>query len=175
MTDTTDLQIIKEDEFRMYLMWKSLPPLMRFPPKDRNGNQTTSEDFCDELGVDNPMVRDLVNIKRQKDFAERFKVDEDTLTAWNKKIRENNLLDDIRTWANEMTRNIVLSLYSHTVRKGNPLNFKLWFQIVSQWEEKLKVEHEGAVTEIIVVTNDENQKSEMDTQQKAVESVALPQ
>lgn len=156
----TESQILgvlrKEPEFELYRIWKSMPMVFRFPPKDRLTKQSPPvRDFATQMGIDDPVILDLMEIKTQTQFAEQFKVSPDTLTDWNKRLEESDGMEDIRTWAKKMSKNVALALYNNAIRKGYAPEVKLWFQLVEQWEEKAKldVKHHVATIEYETVPN----------------------
>jgi hypothetical protein len=119
-----------------------LPSIFRYPPKDKKtGIAPSSRDFCEMIGVDDEQILDLLEIKTQGQFAERFDVSKDTLSIWNKTLGVRDSLDDIRKWARSLSKNVVSSLYNTAVRKGSSFEVKLFMQLVEGWEEKQKVEH----------------------------------
>jgi hypothetical protein len=130
------------DIYETYCLWKSLPALFKYPPKDKNGISPTPRDFAEQMGIDDDKLLDLVTIRNQTAFAERFHVHIDTLTDWNKTIRGKDSMNELRSWATHLSKNVLVSLYNNAIRKGMALEAKLWFQLVEQWQEKTKVAHE---------------------------------
>lgn len=118
----------KPQEFNTFLLWKSLPSLLR------DFNYTELE----KLGFQDPVVMELLRIRWQKDFAERFKVDEATLSLWNEKIEKEDLLD-YKGWAKGLSRNVLLALYRKAVKEGTAAEAKLFLQVVEDWREKAEV------------------------------------
>jgi hypothetical protein len=132
-----------KDKYETYCLWKSLPSIFKYPPKDKKtGISPSPREFCEMMGVDDETILDLLDIKTQGQFAERFEVGTDTLRRWNKSIGVRDSLADIRKWGRSLTRNVVASLYNTAVRKGSSYEVKLWAQLVEGWEEKQKVEHD---------------------------------
>jgi len=129
----TNLMVLPENQqtYELYALWKSLPiNILKTIPE---------EQMQDKMGIDDPFVLDLVKIHSQKDFAQKYSLDETTLVRWNKLLMENDPLYQTKDWARNLTKNVMLSFYNHTVRKGNPLLFKLWFQVINDWEESSKI------------------------------------
>ena len=132
----------RQDVFEMYLLWKSLPSLFKFPPIDKKSQtRPSSREFCEAMGIDDPVVIDMAQIKYQKDFAERFEVDENTLSLWNREIADRDPMEDLRAWAIKLSKNVLTALYNNAMRKGMALEVALWFKLVNQWNEKTVVEH----------------------------------
>lgn len=115
--------------FELYQIWKSLPVVML--------SKMRREDYLKTVGFDDEVVMDLAEIRTQKEFAEKYDLSPDTLTDWNKKLRDTgDQLGHIRNWANTLTKNLVMAMYMHALKKGDPQLYKLWLQTVAQWSEK---------------------------------------
>lgn len=132
VTDRNILVVPENKEtFELYALWKSLPiNILKTIPKDQ---------LQEKMGIDDPIVLDLIEIHNQKAFAEKYDLREATISEWNKKIVENDPHYESKGWARNLTKNVMLSFYNHTVRKGNPLLYKLWFQVINDWEESSKI------------------------------------
>lgn len=142
--------------YEAYCLWKSLPSFFRFPPKDkRTGNQPSPREYAAIMGIDDPRILELVDIRTQGEFAERHGVHPETLTRWNKTMAVRQSLQDIRVWGRQLTKNVLLSLYNNAIRKGQALEVKLFMQLIEQWEEKLQVEHDyKGITQFTVIKNE---------------------
>lgn len=138
-----------EEVFATYALWKSLPiPILK---------NMTREQITDKMGIDDEIILDLIEIPTQKVFAERYNLHHDTLSDWNNKIRIRDPLFEAKGWARGLAKNMVLSMYNHAIRKGNPLLMKLFFQVANDWQEKSTVEHDYlGVTEIAVTLAPKN-------------------
>ena len=53
-----------------------------------------------------------------------------TLTDWNKRIVEEGLLEDIYTWARQLTPNVVLALYKNITKNGRAHEVRAWFELI---------------------------------------------
>lgn len=138
----SDIEPYLNDVFQTYCVWKSIPSIFRYPPKDRKtGVAPSSKEFCEMIGVDDDQIFELIEIKSQKAFAEKFNVSQDTLTDWNKSVKLRESLMEIREWGRGLTKNVMASLYNTAIRKGSYYEVKLWLQTIEGWEEKQKVEH----------------------------------
>lgn len=133
--------IEKREEFEAYLAWKSIPSLLRYPPRDKH-TKTIPEPraFALSMGIDDEATLQLIEIKTQAEFADRFKLDQGTLTRWNKLIEERDLLADLRAWAKPLTKNVTMALYNSTLRGGLPGHYELWFKVVNEWSDKLNID-----------------------------------
>lgn len=131
----TDLNVAirpeNKETYELYALWKSLPVnILKTIPE---------EQLQDKMGIDDPFILELVKIHNQKMFSEKYGISEQALVEWNKKILENDPHYESKGWARNLTKNVMLSFYNHTVRKGNPLLYKLWFQVINDWEETSKI------------------------------------
>lgn len=118
--------------FELYALWKSLPiPILK---------QMSEADLRGKMGFDDDQIIDLVKIHYQKDFAMRYGLDEATMVDWNKKLLDRNPLFEAKGWARNLAKNMMLSMYNHAIRKGNPQLMKLFFQVANDWEEKSQVQ-----------------------------------
>lgn len=132
-----------EAVFDLYVIWKSLPRVIL--------SKMSREQMLLNLGIEDELMIELSQIETQEDFREKYNLGQNTLTAWNKKIAERDSLFDIRKWAQPLTKNLMLGMYNHALRKGDAHLMKLWLQTVESWEEKARLvnEYEG-VTEFII-------------------------
>jgi hypothetical protein len=86
------------------------------------------------MGIDDDMAIELLQIKTQRDFAERFGVkDLGTLTDWNKRIEDEGLVENINVWAKKLTPNVVLALYKNVTKHGKSKEVKTWFEIIENF------------------------------------------
>lgn len=134
----------KADIFEAYITWKSLPALLKNPPPQKKADgyyRPDAREFAEANGIEDEELLELISISSQKAFAERFNVSQDTLTDWNKAIAERNPLKDTKRWSQKLISNLMMSLYSHAMKKGDARNFKLFFQVSADFEEKTTMEH----------------------------------
>jgi hypothetical protein len=123
--------VYKEQDFQSYILWKSLPDILY--GKD--------EKTLEALGITDEVTKELLKIKTQVQFKEKYKLHADTLTDWNKKIVENDLLINPKEIFKKKVKNVLLSLYRNALINGNAGESKLFFQYVDDWEEKSKTTH----------------------------------
>lgn len=121
--------VYKESEFETYILWKSLPPLLR----------GITIELAEKYGFTDPLTIELLSIKNQTQFAKKFGIsDLGTLSDWNKKIlADKTLLTSTKNWGKCLTSNVIFSLYKRILRTGDAASVKLWMQLVEGWEEKL--------------------------------------
>ena len=158
LNEQTSLQIGSDssnpiDIYEIYCLWKSLPPFFKNPPIPTKGkDRPTVAEYLDNLGIEDPNIVELSKLQTQKAFAERYGVDEDTLSRWNKTQGVRDSLAEIRGWARQLSKNVLLSLYRKAMKDGMSFEVKLFFQLVEKWEEKAKIEHDyKGVTEIQII------------------------
>lgn len=170
--EKSETEVFYLDRFETYCLWKSIPAIFKYPPKDKKtGISPSPREFSEMLGVDDLAILDLVDMRTQKDFAERFNLHMDTLTDWNKRVKARNSMEDIRSWARGLTKNVFASLYNTAVRKGGAMEVKLWAQLVEGWEEKQKVEHDYKGVESFTIIRNIPNENKLGTDGEAVPSL----
>ncbi len=113
--------VYKTQEFESYVMWKSMPSILRGQPKQ----------VLEKFGIDDELTISLLEIKSQTEFAKRFGIkDISTLTDWNKNIEKEGLIQDTNAWARKLTPNVLLSLYKTITKDGKAGEVKAWYEIV---------------------------------------------
>lgn len=144
-TKKSEMEPYLKDIYETFCVWRSLPAFFKYPPKDKSGVQPTPQQFAESMGVDDPSILELLDIRTMGDFAERYKVSRDTLTDWGKTLKSRDSLNDLRSWAKALSKNVLMALYNTAMRKGFAQEVKLYFQLIEGWEEKTKheVEHKG--------------------------------
>lgn len=137
--------------FEVYATWKSLPVTML---------RTFSRDqIRNNMNVEDEDVLDLMEIPTQKAFAEKFDIEESTLSGWNKKVKDRDPLAEVKKWSQGLVKNMMLSLYTNAMKKGDAFLYKLFFQVANEWSEKSVVEHDIAmITEFNVSLADPIEK-----------------
>ncbi len=113
--------VYRGQDFQSYILWKSLPTILR-------GQQRP---VLKGLGIDEELAISLLEIKNQTEFTKKFRINKYTLTIWNKKIEENNLLVKSRNfWAKKLTSNVLMALYRKAVTEGDTNRVRLWYELV---------------------------------------------
>ena len=131
-TNKSDWQPSKEREYRLYLLWRSMPVKML----------RLGESYLKKLGVDDPDIKELVGIKYQMDFSKKFGLSIDTLTDWNQKSIPAEYQDiDYRLWARHLTKNVIQYLYEGIEKEKDAARIKLWLQAVDNYVEEANVNH----------------------------------
>jgi hypothetical protein len=142
----------KIEAYETYVTWKALPMLLKRPPRQKiNGVLVTPDpvEFAMANGIEDEELLDLINIPTQNDFADKYRVDKDTLTRWNKLIYLRNPLEDSKRWTSKLVHNLLMSLYSNAMKGGNPMNYKLFLQVSANFEERQLVEHKFVPVETV--------------------------
>lgn len=113
--------VYRTQDFETYVIWKSLPSILRGQPRQ----------VLEKQGIDDELAMELLQIKTQKDFAVKYGIkDQGTLTDWNKKIEQEGLLENINSWARKLTPNVIYSLYKTIIKNGKAHEVRVWFEIV---------------------------------------------
>lgn len=113
----------KADIYDTYVAWRSIPAFMRLK----------STPVTRDLKREDPSFGELLKIRTQTEFAEKYGVENSTLTNWNRLIEKKDVLSETRTWAMKLTSNLLLALYRKGMDTGNPQAIQLWFQVVNGW------------------------------------------
>ena len=114
--------VYKRQEFESYVLWRSMPSILRGQPKH----------VIEKLGIDDELAMSLLDIRNQTEFAKRFGIkDLGTLTDWNKRIEESGgLLKNIHGWAKKLTPNVISALYREATKTGKAAEVRAWMEIV---------------------------------------------
>lgn len=132
--------IVKQKEFDAFTAWLAIPPLFKRPPVDKKTRQRPEvRDFLEAIGVNDDKLIELAEITTQQMFAEKYAVSMDTLTDWKKKIFEKDLLGELADWARPLMGNVLMAHYNQCIRGGLPEHYKLFYQIVGGWSEKMSL------------------------------------
>jgi len=121
-------------------------------------------EYLENMGIRSEEVLMLAGIQTQKDFADKFGLNETTLVEWNKQKIPIEFQDiDWRKWAMPLTKNVVATLYDRITGSekgdGDAARIKLWLQAVDGYVEEQNVNHDVShatllgVRELIVGLN----------------------
>ena len=162
----------------MYCLWKSLPVFFRLPPPDRITHiAPSSEEFLKRIGIVDENIYALSEIKSQGMFPEIYKIGPDTLSEWNKTEGVILASQNMQSWAQQLSKNVIFAMYNKIMRTGDAAETKLWFQIIEQWSEKQQIEHKlGPVVsinyEVVSPVTDEEIQSSIIPENQNVTSAA---
>ena len=113
--------VYKKQDFDSYVLWKSLPSVLRGQPRQ----------LLERYNIDEEIAVGLLEIKTQTEFAKKFGIkDMTTLSDWNKKIERDGLIPEINAWARKLTPNVLLALYKTVTKDGKASEVKAWYEIV---------------------------------------------
>ncbi len=117
-----ELSVYKKQEYEAYLMWRSMPSILRGQPRH----------VVEKFGIDDEVAMSLLEIRTQSEFAKRFGIkDLGTLTDWNKRIDEQGgLMQGVSRWAKKLTPNVVAALYREVTKTGKAAETRMWMEIV---------------------------------------------
>lgn len=114
-------EVYKKQDFNTYVIWRSLPSMMKGQPRH----------ILEKMGIDDDSILLLLEIKNQAEFAKRFNIkDATTLSEWNKRIEDEGLLQSIHGWARKLTPNVIFALYRNVRKYGKAADVKAWYEIV---------------------------------------------
>lgn len=126
----SDFKPVREREYRLYLLWKSLP--IDFI---RGGREHLLS-----AGIDDYELLELSDVKTQKQFAEKYELNEDTLVIWNKQpIPAEYREMDWRYWARKLTPRIIGFLFEGIKAEKDAARIKLWLQTVDGYVEESRI------------------------------------
>ena len=122
--------VYKTAEFQSYVIWKSLPAMLRGKGKDT----------LDKFGISDEMSIEMLKIKSQTEFAEHYKIKIATCSEWNKIIIDENLINDsIIRWAKMITPNVIMALGKTAIATGKASEVMAWEKLVEGWKEKSEI------------------------------------
>ena len=130
---TKELAVYKAKEFEAFAAWMSLPSILFKIAAD--------DAKLEALGIDSEEVRALLRIKNKGEFAKAFGLHPGTITEWSQKLAASGHLEEIRGWAQQLTKNVVLALYRQILIEGDAPRVKAWMQII----EKLEIDQPTAI------------------------------
>lgn len=145
--DSVDISVdIKLDkQFKLFVLWFTLPFYLRTPPVNKGGQRPSPAEYAESLGIDDPVIIEVIQCRTQRDFAIKYDVHENTLTRWADIIQEKGLAihDDYRKWVLGLAKNVLFAMYSNAMntRNLNADRDRLNFLKYAGWVEKLGLEH----------------------------------
>lgn len=145
----TEDRMVHKDIYALYKFWKSIPAMFK---------GLTADELNKRYGIEDPMMHDFSTMRTQGDFAKRFKIAEETLSDWNKRMDVDgfDFLAGARAWAEKLTKNVVVAHYSKIMRKFDPISADLWYKAISGFSEKREIKHTGklSILELVEKAND---------------------
>jgi hypothetical protein len=164
----SDYSPYKKKVFKNFILWNSIPYQLRKMRIDEAENLG--------INVKEGLLKELLSINTQKDFAEKYNVSQDILCIWNRRKDYAEELEKIISEGNlRFKKDVDFSFTQKTIKYGDAKRFKLWKEYFEGWTEKKKIEVEGSLGSLIDEISDKKEnlvKSESvaDTQSKQIES-----
>lgn len=120
----------KGQEYRLFLIWRSLPMEIK-----KGGRP-----YLEAAGIDDEDLLALSDCQTMTQFSEKFRIDQDTLTAWkNKPVPPEFEAIDWRTWAKQLTTSFVALLFEGIQKDKDAPRIKLWLQAVDGYVEQSNI------------------------------------
>ncbi len=148
MTDTKrEIMADKEREYKLYLIWKSIP---------RTLPECLYEDIKDDT------LKELVECKTQTELAKYLDVRPTTISEWKKREPQGELRElDWRYWARQVTPRLVGKFAARLEKDCDPASFNAWMRYVEQVGEKSNVRGEiSIIPQPLAPVREEDIKSE---------------
>lgn len=113
--------------YEAFKMWLSLPAqFIGKTPKELN-----------ELGITNPHLIELCQIKTQGSFVEAYKVNKNTLSEWRKELEHDpEVLKSYQSFGQLLTKNLMTALYENALKHGDAERIKAWMTFVEGWSPR---------------------------------------
>lgn len=122
-----------KDIYETYVVWKTLPLVMK-----KQGSAFVRE----KLQIEDNIILELSDISTQGEFAKKYEIHTDTLTKWNKTIREKDEFAGMREWMKPMLRNVMLSTYNVALKADPKANAdRRFFMEFAGWTQELNINH----------------------------------
>ena len=108
--------VYKQKEFDDFVLWLSLPGLLK----------GKSAEYLGMMGINDDEAIPLLEIKNLTDFAAKYDIEPATLTTWKKKAKELNLIDQARDFYKGLSNNVFHAFYIATLKHGDAARFREW-------------------------------------------------
>lgn len=100
--------------------------------------------YLDQVGIQNEDIRELAGILTQKQFSEKYHVDEDTLTSWKQKPVPKQYEDiSWRNWLSELKPEIVRHVYTGLTETNSPAHAKFLLELEGEYVQKAEIKVDG--------------------------------
>lgn len=121
---------------KAFEMWMTLPDQFKGAP----------ERITALLGINDPVLLELLKYPTMQSFAEEFGVIPATLSRWRGEMESGgDFLNDVKKEMRKLTRNVIGSLYRKMLEDGDATRAMAWMKIVEDWREQLGIEHSGDI------------------------------
>lgn len=132
----TEFKPLKEKEYRLFLIWQSLPLEIK-----KGGAE-----YLENAGIDDEELQELANIKTKLEFSEKYGLNKDTMTKWSREpIPAEYQMIDWRVWASKLTTRVVNLLFQGIEADKDAARIKLWLQAVDGYVEQSSVNNNVSV------------------------------
>lgn len=119
----------KPEVFELYTQWKCLPGIFkRYETK-----------VLDAMGIDDPEIRMLLEIKTQADFMAKYKVATSTLADWNHEIGESESYKARKVMAKKLMSSALGFLYAGMAKEKDAARFKELARYAEEYEPEKHV------------------------------------
>jgi len=140
---TRKLFVVKEAEKEAYILWRSIPAMLRIlDPKEAK-----------KMGydVDNPVFMRLLKIQTKGEFCSEFGISVNTPANWEAEEGFQNKVDALSFSGNVMRfkKDVDFSFTQKVLKHGDAHRMKLWKQLYEGWSEK--IEHRNTNLNVDVV------------------------
>lgn len=130
----------KDDVYQTFKVWKTMPSVAKKVIRDAADAKALDKEG---LSLDDLETFELASITTKTQFSEKFGVDRDTLTAWERKMyADGEHLNAIREWGQKLSQNVYMALYRKTVRTGDAKQAEAWAELIDGHSKKTRVQHE---------------------------------
>ncbi|MDE2022443.1 MAG: hypothetical protein KGI71_06045 [Patescibacteria group bacterium] len=94
----------------------------------------------EQLGVVNEEVIQLAQIPTAKEFSKRYKISEQSLTAWRAELeRDPDVIMHFRKSAQILTKNVLMAFYAEMLKNPTPEGVKTWLWTMHGETQKTEV------------------------------------
>ncbi len=132
----------KREVFEVYLLWRSVQGFM---------GHTKAQEVIQKMGSTTSELGVIFSIQNQTEFAKVYKIENSTLTNWNKLIDREDLLKDVLEPMRRLTKNVLCALYKKAIDTGNAEEARLWFQFVEGWTYQTSHRREPRVLSVATI------------------------
>jgi hypothetical protein len=155
----SDKKPYKEQDYEMFILWKSLPSLIRGKPK---------EELQRAWGFHDEVILELLQIKTNVEFAKKFNIKgPNTLTEWQKlPDYQDRVSASWKSWMKKATPDVNASFIRKTIQEGDAPRFKLFHQIAEGFTEKIEANGKGLQTIINLVYHGKARQSKTEEENK---------
>lgn len=126
----SERELKHKSEYNAFVTWYSIPAQFRGLPSDK----------LVQLGIDE-VHHELMKIKTQVQFAEKYKLNRDTLTDWKKRSHfDNDLKNQVdRAIFQKFYTRIVHAFSMKTIEHGDAQRFTAWMKMFAGHTEMVDV------------------------------------